>query len=301
MLQIKQYPILVFFLLALLISWAGWIPYAAVEANLLDWIVPAEVIWIAEFGPSLAALVITFWLNGKQGLKKLWIGLTKWKVKYFWYVFAILLTPAIILLTLAISSVFTGISYDLANLSQWDTNFITRTEAFTPSLGIISGISQMMKNGPLATAFFFLLLSITNGGLSEEIGWRGFALDRWLENKRGLLISSFFVSILWAFWHTGTLFWKTILTTNLQEASIFAITYLFQYMLLVFPLSILYTILYEGSGRSILLAVLFHAFYNISIAVFATALPNFPMLTFVLVLWVLAGGSWFIATIRRKK
>ena len=145
-----------------------------------------------------------------------------------------------------------------------------------------------MKAGSFQTGLVFLLLGLVNGGLSEEIGWRGFALKAFQGKSYNILLSSILVAIIWALWHTATVFWKTIMTTSFSEGLIFAITYLLQYLLLMIPLSVLYTILNNGTRGSILHAVLLHAFYNISISIFATALPNFPMLLFVSVLWLLS-------------
>ncbi|MCZ7611913.1 MAG: hypothetical protein M5U17_17370 [Ignavibacterium sp.] len=43
-------------------------------------------------------------------------------------------------------------------------------------------------------------------------------------------------------------------------------------------------ILYNGTNGSILLSIILHAFHNISISIFATALPNFPMIILVVLL-----------------
>ncbi|HUN03200.1 MAG TPA: hypothetical protein PLS00_10125, partial [Niabella sp.] len=116
----------------------------------------------------------------------------------------------------------------------------------------------------------------------------GFALSKFQDKPYNFLVSSLFVALLWAFWHTGTLFWQTVFTANFSEGISFASTYLFQYLLLVIPLSVLYTFLYNGTNGSILLSIILHAFYNISISIFATALPNFPMIILVVLLWIFA-------------
>lgn len=62
---VRKYPVITFFTLAVLISWAGWIPYAASKAGLLRLNIPSEIIWLAEFGPSLSAIIITALIYGK--------------------------------------------------------------------------------------------------------------------------------------------------------------------------------------------------------------------------------------------
>jgi hypothetical protein len=95
---------------------------------------------------------------------------------------------------------------------------------------------------------------------------------------------------MWGLWHTGTLFWKEVLTSSLASSLSFAAIYLLQYLLLVVPLSIIYAFLMQGSKGSLLLAVLLHASYNLTITVAASAWPDFPMLTLIVLIWVLAGG-----------
>ncbi|MCO6481347.1 MAG: CPBP family intramembrane metalloprotease [Flavobacteriales bacterium] len=183
--------------------------------------------------------------------------------------------------------VFFQTTYDLSQLHSWDTNFIVRTNGFTPSMGVITRLVSFMQNGPIETGVIFLVLALTNGGLSEEIGWRGFALSQ-LQRRLNFLTSSILVAMLWAAWHTGTLFWQTVLTSTLTDGLSFAAVYVIQYLILVTPLSILYTVLYNGTHGSILLSIILHAFYNISISIVSAALPNFPMITFVILLWIIA-------------
>lgn len=285
---IQKFPILTFFTLALLISWAGWIPYAASQAGLLKLKIPSEITWLAEFGPSLSAIILALVIHGKVGFKRLFGRLSFWKVNLKWYLFAFFITPVLILASIGIDTLLFKTTYDLTLLNQWDNNFIHRTEAFTPSMGIITMLVSFMKTGSIATGLVFLILALTNGGLSEEIGWRGFALNKFQAKPYNIIISSLLVAVLWAFWHTGTLFWQTVMTSNFIKGFTFAASYLLEYLLLVIPLSIIYTIQYNGTKGSILLSIILHAFYNISISVFATALPNFPMLTLVIVLWVFA-------------
>lgn len=282
----KKHPITAFFVLALLISWAGWIPYAASEAGILDFNIPSELTWLAEFGPTFSAIIVTLLFYGKTEVKNLLNGLLQWNVKIYWYLFAIIITPVLILLSIGFDGLIFGTTYNFSLLNNWDTNFIKRTEAFTPSMGIITSLVDYMKTGTIETGLVFLVLALTNGGLSEEIGWRGFTLKEFQSRPYNILWSSLFVALLWALWHTGALFWQTVITSTLMEGFTFAISYLLQYLLLVFPLSIMYTVLFNGTRGSILLSILLHAFYNISISVFATALPNFPMLTFVVILWL---------------
>jgi membrane protease YdiL (CAAX protease family) len=45
-----------------------------------------------------------------------------------------------------------------------------------------------------------VVIEIIGGPLSEELGWRGFALDR-LQDRWSPLVSSLFLATFWAVWH----------------------------------------------------------------------------------------------------
>jgi membrane protease YdiL (CAAX protease family) len=57
----------------------------------------------------------------------------------------------------------------------------------------------------LGKAILFFLYNVIYGGLSEEPGWRGFALPR-LQAKFSPLVTSLILGVLWAFWHAPVRF-----------------------------------------------------------------------------------------------
>jgi membrane protease YdiL (CAAX protease family) len=144
-----------------------------------------------------------------------------------------------------------------------------------------------MEHGPLQTGIVFVILGITNGGLSEELGWRGYALDH-LQQRRSELTASIVVGVLWALWHTGVEFWEAMLSMTAGAALVFAATYLAQYLLWLLPLSLFYS----GSGGGLLLTVLPHAPYNITVSIATSAWPDFPMILFLVLLWIWPPAVW---------
>jgi membrane protease YdiL (CAAX protease family) len=278
-----------FFLLALLLSWAAWIPYAAASAGRIALRVPAELIWLSEYGPSVAAILVTAVTQGRAGVGRLLVPLGRWRVPPRWYAVAILTTPLVALAALGIDAAMGGASPDWSRLTGWDQRFLERTRGFAPSAGLIDGLVGFMSTGPLATGLVLVALAITNGGLSEEVGWRGFALPR-LAGRLGPVLGSVAVGVLWGLWHTGTAFWQAVLTKGAAEGFRFAAGYIGRYLLLVVPLSVLYTWLWRGSGKSLFLIVLLHAAYNITVTLATSAWPAFPFRTMVVLLWVVAAG-----------
>lgn len=296
----KARPVITFFLLALTLSWLGWIPYAAVQAGRLHWRMPAEWIWLAEYGPTVAALVMVGSEGGRVALGRFLRRCVQWRVPVRWYLVALLMTPAIASATAAGWSL-TGSALDWSALAGWDARFIARTAAFSPSAGLIDGLVAFMHRGPWATALVFVALAIANGGLSEELGWRGYAQGR-LERGRSALLASVLVAVLWALWHTGTGFWLVVFTQSAVDTARFALGYLGQYLVLVIPLAVIYTAVVNGARGSLLPAILLHASYNMTITVVTSAWPAFPLPAMVAVLWLVAAFAvWHLGAARLGK
>ena len=288
-------PLVRFFLFALGLSWLVWIPFAASKAGLIPLALPAELAWLGEYGPALAALILTWREEGRAAAGKLFARLGKWRVSPWWYLAAIGITPAVVLLVLAAMAGAGRPLPDPALLGGWAERFQARTAGFSPSMGLISGLSVFMAHGWWQTLLVFTTLAITNGGISEEPGWRGWLLPK-LQPRYGMLVASVLVAICWAFWHTGSSFWQVVLASDLQGALRFVPGYLGQYLLLVTPLAVYYTWVYNGTGGSLLLVVLLHASYNMTVTVVLSAWPTFPLAWMVVILWGVAG---IVAFVRR--
>ena len=78
-----------------------------------------------------------------------------------------------------------------------------------------------------------LILALTNGGLSgRDRLYMDFALSKFQVKPYNFF--SFQVCsllLLWAFWHTGTLFWQTVFTANFSEEFHLHQLIFFQYLL----------------------------------------------------------------------
>lgn len=277
-----------YFGLALGISWAAWIPYAAGKAGLIAHQLPAEFVWLGEYGPSLAALFLAAWEHGLAGPRNLLSRLLRWRVHPGWYFATILLFPALALLSVTMDRMASGVWPAFAGWEAWPAQYRERISAFAPSLGLVHALVTWMEQGAWATVLVFLTLAITNGGLSEELGWRGYALPALQDGGWKAWSASLLVAFLWTLWHTGPDFWQVVFTSRPPDATSFAAIYVVQYFLLLFPLSIVYSFLWNGTGGGLLLVVLLHAVYNITVNVASSLWPEFPMGYFVLLLWILS-------------
>ena len=90
------------------------------------------------------------------------------------------------------------------------------------------------------------------GGGQEEFGWRGYLLPA-LRTHWGKLPSSILVGIVWAGWHTPLFLVPGTDQSHLPFVS---------YVLLVLAASVLLTWIFESSGGSLPLAMLFHGGLN---------------------------------------
>jgi membrane protease YdiL (CAAX protease family) len=93
------------------------------------------------------------------------------------------------------------------------------------------------------------------GGVSEEPGWRGFLLPH-LQNRFSPLVASLLVWFPWALWHAPLDF------TGYAGPTLAA--YLRARVLIMVPLCIIITWVYNRCGKTILSAALFHSAFNVA-------------------------------------
>ncbi|WP_232819215.1 CPBP family intramembrane glutamic endopeptidase [Homoserinimonas sp. OAct 916] len=96
------------------------------------------------------------------------------------------------------------------------------------------------------------------GGGQEEIGWRGFALDRLLQRHNDLA-SSLILGVVWALWHAPLWF----ITGSSQSFMPFG-----AFLIMILAESVILTWVYVGSGRSMFIAMWTHGVGNAYMAIF---------------------------------
>lgn len=129
-------------------------------------------------------------------------------------------------------------------------------------------------------------------GFGEEPGWRGFALPH-LQRRHNALSATAILTLFWAAWHAPFFFYRFP----------FGPGALIGFLTGLFAGAIWLTCLYNGSGGSALLAVVFHASLN---AVYQPMVASSAMLTTMSIL-IMVGAAmivivWRAATLapRRK-
>ena len=107
------------------------------------------------------------------------------------------------------------------------------------------------------------------GPLSEEIGWRGYALER-LQTRWNALTSSLIVGLVWALWHLPLFL---IVGTSQHELDIPFMGFLIQ----MTASSILYTWLYNNTQQSLWSAILLHWLYTYAALVLSSGIIRSPL------------------------
>lgn len=150
------------------------------------------------------------------------------------------------------------------------------------------------SSGPLNwlySAVAFLTYFIWFGPFPEELGWRGYALDKLL-GRYTPFISSLILGLFWAVWHLPIFFIKGTYQQSLGVGSFGFL--LFFAGLIAFAVAM--TKIYEITQRSILAAILMH--FGLNFMGNFAPLGDQAELIRVILWWILAFG--FAFTWKRK-
>ncbi len=135
-----------------------------------------------------------------------------------------------------------------------------------PAITVLAGITSSLLGGEVPTAGFFnnlihpvnllALAALSLGaGFGEELGWRGFFLDKLLKRWSPLL-SSVTVGVIWASWH---------IPFPLSSGESLFSPHFINYFCFVVLVSVVIGHLYTDNGRSVLAAILFHGMVNFTL------------------------------------
>lgn len=272
--MIKRHPVISFVVLSFLITWPlhtlGFVLAngAGISLSLEDnfhhlsdlltlntsWdrLAPFLVYTIGQFGPVLAAFVITAVIYGRVGVRDLGARMLKWRVQPRWYL-TILLIPLIF----TVVSLAAGFLVDGFKLGP-----------FSPGVAWVYFVP-------------FLLFMIVFTGVAEEPGWRGFALPH-LQAKNTAVRSSWVLGIIWGMWHLPfTLYFN-------REQPLLIIPALLALTLGIVGWTIVLTWVYNNT-QSVWLIILLHGWDNTVRSYLVLSQPNFLAMSLnTLLAWALA-------------
>lgn len=222
-----------YFLLAFGWSWLFWLPVALTG---MDISVTPGIVWftIGIFGPAVAAILLTCLTGDKQERRDYWERLIGFRrIGPGWCAIIILIAPAYSVLAILAGFMIHG-----------------TIPAFDTAVGYVLD--------PL-TIIPFAILKMVYGPLPEELGWRGYALDR-LQRKWNALVSSLILGVIWAVWHTPLFFMRGSLMSEVFPL------WSTQFWVAMGPGilagAVVMTWIYNNTQRSTLAAILFHFMMN---------------------------------------
>jgi membrane protease YdiL (CAAX protease family) len=246
------------------VSFAGMALFGASQADVLPVTVPYEVAWLAQFGPSGTAVYLVWQRKGGGAAKDLLGRLVQWRVSPTWYAVALLTAPILAALVLFGNHLFGPEAVMWAKLGSLPAMLgSTLADQVQGPEGPLQAVAEAAKRGPAwVSVLIFAIFAIVAGGISEELGWRGHALSTLQENYTSLT-ASLVIALFWAMWHIAPPpAWKMLFSQGVGAFLPVAGARLAQYLVLMTPLCVLYTLIVNRGGGSVLLAVVFHATYN---------------------------------------
>jgi membrane protease YdiL (CAAX protease family) len=181
-------------------------------------VVPALGPFMLVLLPALSAIIVSAVSNGRAGVRALLRRLGIWRIESTWYIIALGLPAVISLIAMR--------------------------------LAILLGSPVVERS---SSAIFFLIPLLFVLAIGEEVGWRGFALPRLMEN-RSAFSASLILGAAWAIFH-----WPLLLPGQMLAAEG---TSILTHSPTVIVLAILYTWIYQHTKGSVLMAVLFHGAFN---------------------------------------
>ena len=231
---VRRFPVLTFFALAFGLSWLAWMPYVLGNTG-LGWeqeiqlpTGPAgQLVGMlpgAYLGPLSAAFLVTALTEGRAGLRRWAKRLVRWRVGWCWYVAVVIAVPAtIVLATFALPGALAGLT--------------------APSLQVLALFLPMLVIQFLTTA------------TAEEPGWRDFALPR-LQDRFGPVLGTSILGVLWGCWHLPLFCteWAGWPDVSWTEPVVFVASCI--------PLSLVMTWLFNRTGQSLPIVMVFHAAIN---------------------------------------
>ena len=228
---LRRYPLAAYFALAFAGIWAFMLPVLLARNGfgLLSVTLPAPL--FGGLGTVaahvLSAILITAAMEGRPGLLGLLRRYVRWRVGARWYL--LVCAPTAIWL---VAAVVAGATSPAALARQW------------PLL-----LPAYLRGG---------LTALVVAQLWEEVGWRGFALPR-LQRRVGPLAASLLLGVAQGLWHLPFFFIAGGVSQEKVAWTLptFAATVL-SLVLGSAVLAVTLTWLYNGTGGSLFLVILFH-------------------------------------------
>jgi membrane protease YdiL (CAAX protease family) len=245
-----RHPVASYALVTYAVTWLLVLPLVLNGLGVTHLTLPTGWHALGALGPFIAAFAIAGITQGRRGIATLLRSIGYWRVGWLWWAIGIG-TP---LLMLGLAIVFVG-----AWGQQWpdfsSLGASTTATTFWLADGVLTGVLY---------------------GVCEEVGWRGFALPR-LQQRWNALVSTLLLFGIWAAFHIPFFLYRYT----------FGLGSLVGFLLGLFAGAVWLTYLYNSTGGSALITLVWHSLFNVVNAIALVALP--PAAAVMSVLAVLLG------------
>jgi len=214
------------------ITWSFWLAAIALEVR-FDSAAGLVLLLVGLTGPGIAGIGFVYFVYDERGRTDFWNRLKQVRrIGARWFLVILLVPVAVTIVAAIVDTLFGG-----------------------PGAAFGEGVQEFGVN-PLAIlpALFFATLP----PILEELGWRGYALDR-LQLNWSAFSASLILGVVWAVWHLPLFF----VEGSFQAENVgFGTVGFWLFMIGVVALSVTFTWAYNHTSRSIIAIILFHGWVN---------------------------------------
>lgn len=224
-----------FFGVAFAITWGCWLAAIALGVR-FDSAAGLGLLLLGLTGPGAAGIAFVYLVYDDRGRTDFWRRVRGVRrIGGRWLLAILLLAPVVAATAAALELLSGGTS---ATLGDWLYEVDTNPAAFLPTLAFA-----------------------TIAPLLEELGWRGYALDR-LQLRWSALGASVILGVVWAVWHLPLFF----IEGSYQHDTVgFGTLEFWLFMVGIVPVSVAFTWVYNNTERSILAVILMHGWTNFTL------------------------------------
>lgn len=253
---VRRYELLTFFVLVFACSWLHTIPQVAYAQGVLARPPSPTLMGVLTLigllgGPIGAAALVTALVEGKSGLRAWLRPVFRWRVSWRWYAVVLLAYPVLALAAVVAADLLAGRD------SRLPLYFQARLTEMATGLGL-SGASLWLLL-PILIVYGFIIVP-----LYEETGWRGFALPR-LQQTHSALTAGLVIGVIWAVWHLPNFF--------LPGSPHYGMPFV-GFLLEITAFSILMVWVYNNTGSSVWMTMLWHGSIIVGSIFFPAGIPG---------------------------
>jgi uncharacterized protein len=262
-----------FFALVYCWSWSFWITAAALGVN-VESDLGRTLKLLGLLGPMLGGIAFAYFTQSREYFREYLSRLVDLRrISPTWWLVVFLFVPGILTVAVLIDIVCGG-AVTLTLVEKRIMPFLTAPLTILPFLGNV-----------------FIC-----GPFPEELGWRGYVLDR-LQEKWNALVSSLILGPIWAVWHVPLFFMHG---SRHQSEGVLS-PWFWLFLAGVVPTAVVFTWIFNNSRRSTLAAILFHFVANIT---YELANVNERTNVYAFLIWIVAAvvivAVWGARTLTRS-